>query len=310
MTSPLVSIVIPTYNCERYIRETVQSIVDQTMADWELVIVDDGSTDATVDIARKLDPRIQVLEQANAGVCVARNRGFEASRGRFLCFMDHDDIWYPEKLARQMGWMERRPELGVVYSNCIFWHARDGAFPTPAQMRPADDADVLDLPFTGWVYHQFMLDSCALTSSAMIRREALDACGLFDVDLPYSEDWDLFLRLSRHYQFAQMHWPSTLYRQHQKQGSRVARSRDYRSELLLRAEQTWGLTGPDGTPVDQRRFRQLIAKFRMEYGRQHLASGSRRTGVAALFDAWRRDPIHWRYLAQAGAGVLGWTPKS
>lgn len=116
MSAPTVSIVIPTYNCERYIAETLGSIVHQTVQDWEVIVIDDGSTDDTVKIATGFDPRVRVIQQRNAGVCVARNRGFEESRGRFLCFLDHDDYWYPEKLERQLGWMTRRPELGVVYT--------------------------------------------------------------------------------------------------------------------------------------------------------------------------------------------------
>ena len=307
---PLVSIVIPSYNCERYIRQTLQGIVAQTVSDWEVIVVDDGSTDATVAIASTIDPRVRVVQQANAGVCVARNRGYAESAGSYLCFMDHDDYWFAEKLERQLGWMQRMPELGVVYSTCIRWHAAGGVFPPPESLRPASDEDTLDAEFTGWVYHQFMRDSCALTSSALIRREALEKCGLFDVDLAYSEDWDLFLRISRHYRFAQMHWPSTLYRQHLNQGSRVARPRDFRSDLLLRAEKDWGLIGPDDKAIDRAEFQQLVARYRMEYGRQHLASGDRRVGVQALIDAWWRHPAKLRYLGLALAGAAGWTPAA
>ena len=307
---PLVSIVIPSYNCERYIRQTLQGIVAQTVSDWEVIVVDDGSTDATVAIASTIDPRVRVVQQANAGVCVARNRGYAESAGSYLCFMDHDDYWFAEKLERQLGWMQRMPELGVVYSTCIRWHAAGGVFPPPESLRPASDEDTLDAEFTGWVYHQFMRDSCALTSSALIRREALEKCGLFDVDLAYSEDWDLFLRISRHYRFAQMHWPSTLYRQHLNQGSRVARPRDFRSDLLLRAEKDWGLIGPDDKAIDRAEFQQLVARYRMEYGRQHLASGDRRVGVLALIDAWWRHPAKLRYLGLALAGAAGWTPAA
>lgn len=305
-----VSVVIPTYNCEPYILQTLASVIDQTFVDWEVIIVDDGSTDRTVALATGVDPRVRVLQQANAGVCAARNKGYAASTGRFLCFMDHDDFWFPEKLERQLAWMDRMPELGVVYSTCIRWHAVDGRFPEPSSLAPRDVPDVLDEAFTGWVYHQFMRDSCALTSSALIRREALERCGAFDESLAYSEDWDLFLRISRQFPFAQMRWPSTLYRQHQKQGSRVARARDFRSELLLKAADDWGLVGPDGRGVDPTEFQHLIAHYRMEFGRQHLAYGSRGTGVQALLDAWRRHPAKLRYLAQAVAGVAGWRPSS
>jgi hypothetical protein len=172
---PLVSVVIPSYNCERYIHQTLQSIVTQTVTDWEVIVVDDGSTDATVAIASNIDPRVRVVQQANAGVCVARNRGYAESSGRYLCFMDHDDYWFAEKLERQLGWMQRMPELGVVYSTCIRWHAVAGVFPPPESLRPASDEDTLDAEFTGWVYHQFMRDSCALTSSALIRRGSVPA---------------------------------------------------------------------------------------------------------------------------------------
>ncbi len=309
-SAPAVSIIIPTYNCERYIAETLGSVIAQTVGDWEVIVVDDGSRDRTVEIASGMDPRIRVIEQKNAGVCVARNKGFDASRGRFLCFLDHDDYWFAEKLERQLGWMERRPELGVVYSNCTYWLPQQGRFAPAESLRPTDDADVLDEAFTGWVYHQFMLDSCALTSSAMIRREALQACGLFDVTLPYSEDWDLFLRLSRSYQFAQMRWASTLYRQHERQGSRMVRPVDYRTELLLRAQRSWGMKGPDGTPVDAREFARRLAHYRMDFGRTHLMAGNRYQGLAALFDAWRRQPTRLRYLALVAAACVGWVPKS
>jgi len=306
--APTVSIIIPSYNCEKYIAQTLQGVIEQTFTDWELIVVDDESTDRTVALCTDVDPRITVIVQKNAGVCAARNRGFQNSTGQFLSFLDHDDYWLPEKLSRQLAWMSRQPEFGVVYSNCLYWRPVNGIFPNPLSLAPAQTDDVLDADFSGWVYHRFMVDSCALTSSALIRREALDKCGVFDESLAYSEDWDLFLRLSRHYQFAQMNWPSTLYRQHERQGSRVARPVDFRSDLLLKAQAQWGLAGPDGKAVNPDEFRRLIARFRMEYGRLHLACGSRTTGLRALLDAWRRDPSRLKYLAMMVAGAVGWRP--
>lgn len=307
---PAVSVIIPSYNCEKYIAQTLQGVIEQTFTDWELIVVDDSSSDRTVALCTDVDPRIRVISQPNAGVCAARNRGYRESMGEFVCFLDHDDYWLPEKLSLQMAWMARRPEFGMVYSNCLYWRRVDGEFPMPSEVAPAAADDLLDASHTGWVYHQFMIDSCALTSSALIRREALEKVGLFDESLAYSEDWDLFLRLSRHYQFAQMNWTSTLYRQHDRQGSRVARPTDFRCDLLLKAQSEWGLAGPDGTAVDADRFRQLIARYRMEYGRLHLACGSRLTGIRALFDAWCRDPARLKYLGMLLAGAFGWRPSA
>lgn len=309
-SAPLVSIIVPSYNCERYIQETLSSVVAQTLQDWELILVDDGSTDRTVELAEGFDPRVRVVRQRNAGVCVARNRGFRESRGRFVNFLDHDDYWYPGKLQCQIDWFERRPDLGVVFTSEIWWHARDGRFPTPAEMQAGDPDDALDESLTGWVYHLFMLDCHALMSATLIRRSALEKVGLFDEALAYSEDWDLFLRLAREVQFARVRWPYTLYRQHARQGSRMARDRDFRTELLLKAERTWGLASPDGRAADRSTFNRTIAKYRMQFGRHHVSCGNIGAGVSALADAWRRDPWHARYLAMAAAALVGWRPKA
>ena len=187
---------------------------------------------------------------------------------------------------------------------------RESPCPSPEQMRPASDEDNLDADCTGWTYHQFMLDCHALTSSAMIRRRALEVCGGFDTSLPYSEDWDLFLRLSREFQFAQMRWPSTLYRQHSSQGSRMPRPIDYRTELLIRNYHRHGLTSRDGRRIDEQVFRKRISHFRMEFGRFHLAHGDRLLGIRSLLGAWTLNPGRLRYLALALAGMGGWRPRT
>ena len=97
-----ISIIVPTYNVERYIRQTLDAMLAQTFQDFELIVVDDGSTDQTREIVRSYAPRVRLIEQSNQGVCAARNRGLRESTGEFVCFSDHDDFWFPEKLARQL----------------------------------------------------------------------------------------------------------------------------------------------------------------------------------------------------------------
>src|SRR5688500_19764582 len=98
-SKPTVSIVIPTYNCEAYISETLYSVLGQTFTDLELIVVDDGSTDRTREIVASFGTSVRLLSQANSGVCAARNYGIREAAGRYLCLMDHDDYWYPDKLA-------------------------------------------------------------------------------------------------------------------------------------------------------------------------------------------------------------------
>src|SRR5688572_3231285 len=96
---PTVSVIIPSYNCEAYIAETLGSVVGQTFGDLEIIVVDDGSTDRTREIVASFEPRVRLLTQKNNGVCAARNYGIREAQGQYVCLMDHDDYWLPDKLA-------------------------------------------------------------------------------------------------------------------------------------------------------------------------------------------------------------------
>ena len=121
MTPPVVSVVLPTYNRAALLPRAVESVIAQTYGDWELIVVDDGSTDETAAVVSaygtKLGDRFVYLRQENRGSSAARNRGIEASRGRFVAFLDSDDEFAPTKLARQLALFERYPQLGLVYSD-------------------------------------------------------------------------------------------------------------------------------------------------------------------------------------------------
>lgn len=112
----LVSIILPLYKSERHIRATLASVLAQTWRDWELVIVDDGSPDQSGEICRSVgDPRLRVFSRRNTGSCRSRNFGIAQARGDFIAFIDHDDLWLPDKLERHLAHLERRPEVGVSY---------------------------------------------------------------------------------------------------------------------------------------------------------------------------------------------------
>lgn len=119
MSGPLVSVIMPSFNAERFIAEAIDSVLSQTVEDWELIIVDDASTDATATIAagyQRRDPRIRLLAQTtNRGAASARNRGLDAARGKLIAFIDSDDIWYPDKTAKQIAALERR-RADIVYT--------------------------------------------------------------------------------------------------------------------------------------------------------------------------------------------------
>lgn len=311
MTSPVVSIIIPTHNCELYIAETIASVLNQSFKDIELIVVDDGSTDATRDIVASFGQPVRLVTQANAGVCVARNRGICEASGKYICLMDHDDYWFPHKLARQINILEQQPETGVVYSSFILWHRDEnsGQFPSPDNFDLNTYPDDTDPEFSGWIYHQFLIDCWMLTSTAMFRAEIFDTCGLFDESLPYSEDWDLWLRISRNYPFVQLRRPTTLYRQHAHQGNRVNRPIDYRTRLLTQAVSQWGFCSRDGRCVPRNTFNRKLATYHAEFALGHLRAGNKKQAVSAFWKSWMTYPQNLKMLAYVPATFMGWRPQ-
>ncbi|HTJ54113.1 MAG TPA: glycosyltransferase [Nitrosospira sp.] len=307
---PTVSVIIPSYNCELYIAETLESILDQTFKDIEIIVVDDGSTDKTRQIVTSYGAPVRLVTQANAGVCAARNRGIREAAGQYICLMDHDDYWLPDKLAWQLEQMQRHPEVALVYSTFAWWNPDpNGVFPDPRNYKDDSSCAVIDEEFSGWIYHLLLLDCWVLTSSALIRAEVFDKCGSFDESLPYSEDWDLWLRIAREYSFIKLKKALTLYRQHPRQGNRTPRNIDYRTELLSRAVARWGLCSPDGRCITRRQFRETISRYHMEFGIRHLVAGNVRIANHSFLKSWLASPARLKRLAYIPAGLLGWRPK-
>lgn len=307
---PKVTVIIPSYNCEAYIAETIDSILNQTFRDIELIVVDDGSTDRTQEIVKGYGEPVRLITQQNARVCAARNRGIREAKGEFICLMDHDDYWFPEKLSRQIEEFERHPEAGAVFSTFIRWYRdKDGNFPAPESYDRASVTDDTDPEFTGWIYHQFLLDCWMLTSSAMFRKEVFDKCGMFDEALPYSEDWELWIRMSRHYPMVKLNRPYTLYRQHPLQGNRIVRDIDYRTVLLINTRRKWGLCNQNGRCIPRRQFLSQLAIYHAEYGFNHLKVGNLRPALASFGRAWLTDPRQPRYILYIAAALAGWKPN-
>jgi len=309
-TQPLVSVIIPSYNCEAYIAETINSVLAQDYPSIELLIIDDGSTDKTVNIAQSYGDKLKLISQTNAGVCVARNRGIKEANGEFICLLDHDDYWYPEKISSQIKAFEKHKEVGIVFSNFTLWEPDiDGNFPHPETYNTVSETDEIDQEYSGWIYHLLLLDCWVLTSTAMFRSEVFNKCGIFDESLPFGEDWSLWLIIAREYTFLKLSRPTTLYRQHPKQGNRKVRDIDHRTALLSDAKSKWGLCSPDGHCITPWQFRRQLAFFHAEYGLHHLKADSTSIAFASFFKAWLTFPFNPKYLGYILAGSFGWRQK-
>ncbi len=191
---PTVSIIIPTYNRRQLIARSIESVLNQTYRDFELIVVDDGSTDGTSEVVAGFnDQRIRYIRhEKNRGEAAARNTGIKAARCDYIAYQDSDDEWLPEKLARQMELLEEAsPQVGVVYTG--FWKAEN-------QRRTY-------IPFS-WVnqkngnIHKELLKGNFIGSPvALIKKECFDKVGLFDERLRNLVDWEMWLRISKQYHF-------------------------------------------------------------------------------------------------------------
>ncbi len=312
---PLVSVIIPAYNCSLYIRETIESILAQEgVSDIEVIVINDGSTDETAEIARKFGEPVRVIDQVNSGVCSARNRGMIEAKGEFIAFVDHDDYWLPNKLRNQLVVFDSNENIDVVFSNFIRWYPDkiDRSYKKPSDFQLDVYQNEIDPRFSGWIYHEMLLDSCVLTSTALIRTNVVMKLGGFDESLPFSEDWDFWLRVSRVSQFVNLREASTLYRQHPNQGSRVTRAIDYRTRLLENAKKKWGLCSRDGRCITHDQFNTQLAKYCAGFGLGHLKGGigaSKIIAAKSFLKAWSIDWRYWRSLMYLGGMFLGWKPK-
>lgn len=201
---PKISVIIPVFNGEKTIENTIKSVLSQTVTDFELIIINDGSTDGTLEIIQNLtDARLKVFSYPHANQATSRNRGLEKATSEYIAFLDADDLWTPDKLESQMDALERCPNAALAYSwtNCIdesdqFLHSGTRA------------------NFSGNVYQNLLLaDFISNGSNALVRKRALDEVGNFNVLLPSAEDWDLWLRLASRYPFVVVPKPQVLYRQ-------------------------------------------------------------------------------------------------
>lgn len=199
--APVFSVVIPTYNQADYLRVALQSVLEQTYQDYEVIVVNNFSTDPTLDVIRQVkDPRVRIINYQNRGIIGAgRNVGIRASQGSYIAFLDSDDAWYPKKLERVAEAISADPQVGLIcHDQDIF---RDGEKASVARHGPRPG-------FKGNPYeYMLLIGNCVSTSAAVVARRYLDEVGNFseDPELATVEDYDLWLKLSRVCRFQYLH---------------------------------------------------------------------------------------------------------
>ena len=203
--APTVSVLLPLYNCTAYVAEAIESILGQTYRDFELIVIDDGSTDETPRIAQRFrDPRLRFYSQKNCGLAATLNRSIELAEGRYLARQDQDDISRPQRLLRQVALLDANPQCALVGTWAEIWKDRQ---PTGrAHRHPSDNATLK---------YELLLDNPFVHSSVMLRKEALDAVGGYSTDQNRQppEDYELWSRIARKYQVANVPEALHVYRE-------------------------------------------------------------------------------------------------
>lgn len=269
---PRVSVVLPVHNRQDLVHRAIDSVLAQTMPDFELLVIDDCSTDATADVVQSYcaDPRVMLFRnETNLGPAGARNRGIELARARYIAFQDSDDRWFPEKLACQLRALERVPDVQACFCGALYF-ARENCYYIPGENRlDAESAASGDLS------HAVLRNNPVTPQALMVRKALLETIGGFDTSFRINEDWELVIRMAQHTRFFFIADPLVvIYRTDNSVSSDRASDAAARSRLLdnyaalfennpaARAAQNYIVAGQY---LKVRKYREAVQHFRRSF---------------------------------------------
>jgi glycosyltransferase involved in cell wall biosynthesis len=297
MTSPLVSVIIPCYNSAAHITAAVDSVLTQDYANIEVIVVDDGSTDNSIDILRQFGDKIIVLQQANQGPAAARNTGMRIASGQFIAFNDSDDLWLPGKLTAQVSYLQQHPDIGLCYCQWAVWDSNisvaDMASRYTADLVPVD----VDPAYTGWLYIKLLKESVIHTITAVLRREVLERVGMFNTDYRIGEDHDLWIRISQKYRIAKLKQVYALYRDNPTSTTKAVHPKNFSLLVLESAIAHYGLTCPSGARESQAVVNNYLGGRHFTYGYNAMMQGHRDKALVSF-----KGCIRYRY--RLGKAIL------
>lgn len=245
-TDHSVSVIIPTYNAALYVTASIESALNQTYKPIEVIVVDDGSTDDTVERVRAFGDQVTLYQQKNAGAAAARNQGAKLATGKWLAFLDADDSWAPEKLERQLNHVGH-----MVWSHTDSLFIGDGHSGNVTGSSRAPQ-------YGGSILPKLIVNNFIGTSTLIMRREVFIEMGGFDPALRALQDWDLWLRIASKYDLAYLSEPLVYYRVHDQSTSRSPRkTKPYHMELI---ERTFAPDGP-GESMPHLRKQALASSY-------------------------------------------------
>lgn len=283
---PQVTVVIPVYNAEQYIGETLVSVHEQTLRDVEVVIVDDGSTDGTLLEAERFAGKLNltIVRQANAGPSAARNNGIRRARGRFCALLDADDIMLPDLLATQMALLEANPDFGLVLTNVMTFDERGIIHPMRWNFSGHRGEPVLD---------RLLLDNFVTTSAVMAPKQRLLEAGLFSEDRDVAEDYELWLRMAVRWKVGII--DRSLVRYRYRHGS-LSHDKLFSMRSALEVIEAFWQENPDYRKDQPQLYHRSLGRHLANVGAAALAEGRRGLALAYMVKS----------LAHASGELTAW----
>ena len=290
----LASVVIPAYNAAAYVVEAIDSVLAQDYPQVEIIVVNDGSKDHTLDLLRAYGDRIRVVDQANSGPPKARNAGLAAVRGEFIAFLDADDVWLPGKLSAQISHLQAHSDVGTVFTRWHVWPAdADGVFRLPpVQPVPQPGCERIS-DRSGWMYTRLLLECHLLTTTVLMRASLIREIGFFDIELYNGDDYDFWLRASRAAKIDKLNCIGAYYRVVQGSVSRKPRPINDERVVIEQALRRWGLSDPrSGETLEATVMQRHLDDLVVQFAHAHLMLGDASVSLANYMEVLKRHP--WR----------------
>jgi glycosyltransferase involved in cell wall biosynthesis len=290
---PEVSVIIPSFNRAKIVPKAIDSVLQQTYKDYEIIVIDDGSTDNTKTVLRPYGNKIIYRYQDNGGISSARNRGIEIAGGTYIALLDSDDYWLEEKLERQMACFKENASYGMVATRCSSFSI-DGNFDV---LEPQGKIRKKNRPGkSGWIYQDLFYRNFIRTSSVVIRQDCFGKVGLFDESLYQGEDVDMWMRMAKAYQVGFINEPLTVYTDNPKGVStdRLAGRETYLQVL----EKNY-----DPTLIPSRLYKKRMARIYAHIGKHYVRRGDLQAGKQVLLRALSLHHFNFRALKNYGLAI-------